>query len=456
VLDRIKPNVSVSRRTVRVVLLLPVLIAGLSIGASYVGTDVSTAAAAVSQSDLPFEERDPIVAPRENVTVMTGQGFGDRPSDAITAFAPDGRLLYYNDTYDEYHDVDPDSEGGMTVTYVAADHTSPEECGATTKCTVSVVERVNLTTGDTERLHRSVAPRRVGDNTHDVDRIGPHRLLVADIAYDRVYVRNATTGLIEWEWEAQADYPLNGGGPYPEDWTHVNDVENLPSGRVMVSLRNQDQVVFIDRKQGLIPNMTLGAEDDYSTLFEQHNPDYVPETRGGPAVLVADSENDRVVEYRRQDGSWERSWQWADANLSWPRDADRLPSGNTLIVDTSGGRVVEINASGGIVWSIRAKGIYDAERLGTGEESAGGESATALGLRSRSENPEDAPVDQRFLERWVPPKVESGLRFVAPHWMTVADVALGLLGAIALLCLLGLELWWRRDAVAFQRPIRLR
>jgi hypothetical protein len=75
-----------------------------------------------------------------------------------------------------------------------------------------------------------------------------------------------------------------------------------------------------------------------SLFYEQHNPDYIPEERGGPAVLVADSENGRVVEYGRTpgngtpvtDGTWERTWQWRDGRLQWPRDADRLPNGGWL------------------------------------------------------------------------------------------------------------------------------
>ncbi|MFC7195040.1 hypothetical protein ACFQL4_10875 [Halosimplex aquaticum] len=152
-----------------------------------------------------------------------------------------------------------------------------------------------------------------------------------------MFVLNTTTKEIEWEWEAQTDFPLSGGGPYPNDWTHVNDIEVLPDGRFMVSLRNQDQVVFLKQGTGLLENQTLGAEDDHDVLYEQHNPDFIPAERGGPAVLVADSENDRVVEYQREGGNWTRTWKWSDGTVDWPRDADRLPNGNTLIVDSNGG-----------------------------------------------------------------------------------------------------------------------
>jgi len=86
---------------------------------------------------------------------------------------------------------------------------------------------------------------------------------------------------------------------------------------------------------------------------------------------VADSENDRVVEYAREDGSWNRTWTLS-GNLTWPRDADRLPNGNTLIVDTLGNRVIEVTPTGRVVWGFYATWApYDAERLGTGDGSNG-------------------------------------------------------------------------------------
>jgi len=451
------------------VLLLGIVVAAcLFIGASYVQADETATEKSRDQAAIPFEEREQVAPARDNVTVMTGQGFGDRPSDAITAFAPEGKVLYYNATYDEYHDVDPATGRDTTVMYVAANHVPGDRCGATTRCTVSIVERVNLTTDETERLYRSVAPRRVGDNTHDVDRIGPDTLLVADIAYDRVFVLNETTGLIEWEWQAQSDYPIDEGGSFPDDWTHLNDVEELPSGEIMVSLRNQDQVVFLNRSNGLREEMTLGSQDDYDTLYEQHNPDYIPESRGGPAVLVADSHNDRIVEYQRQDGKWVQSWEWSDARVNWPRDADRLPNGHTLITDTSGGRVLEINRTGSIVWSIDAKGIYDAERLGTDDESTGGWSAaaldstndgpggtntTSLGLDSRVADYEDVPPSKRVVEGVAPTRIVGAIEFVAPHWVTFADILAAMLAVLAVLVWIAAELWWRRHLLTVRRPI---
>jgi hypothetical protein len=72
----------------------------------------------------------------------------------------------------------------------------------------------------------------------------------------------------------------------------------------------------------------------------------------------------RVVEYARVgEGEWRRTWTLT-GNLNWPRDADRLPNGNTLVVDSMNHRVIEVTPTGEIVWEMYAPwATYDAERV---------------------------------------------------------------------------------------------
>ncbi|MFQ3319609.1 MAG: hypothetical protein ACI80F_001680 [Natronomonas sp.] len=89
---------------------------------------------------------------------------------------------------------------------------------------------------------------------------------------------------------------------------------------------------------------------------------------GTPTVLIADSRNDRVVEYAREDGEWTRAWVLRGGGLDEPRDADRLPNGNTLVVDRRGDRLLEVTPTGEVVWEFYAPWQpYDAERIGTYE-----------------------------------------------------------------------------------------
>lgn len=407
---------------------------------------------ASAQRDVSAENRTQIAPDASGTTVITGQGFEARDREALIAISSDGRLLYYNDSYGDYGDVDPSPEGKNTVTYIASEVLNRSECGAVTKCSHDVLVRTNLSTGESELLYSRKQAIKPGENIHDVDRIDDSLFIVSDIVYNRVYIVNVTTDLIVWQWDAQQDFPLSGGGKYPEDWTHMNDVEVVGDHRYMVSLRNQDQVVFLDRSRGLLSNMTLGAEDAHDVMFEQHNPDYIPEEHGGPAVVIADSQNNRIVEYQRRGGEWERTWTWRDSKLRWPRDADRLPDGHTLITDSNGDRVFEIDRDGEIVWSVEIASPYEAERLETGDESTGGPSATRADLPSRVDSDTEDRV-KGVVENTFSPKVVNALRFIYPGWADLYQVvaAVGVFSVGVLW--LGLELWLTRLSVRFRWPL---
>lgn len=414
---------------------------------------------AAQQQDVPYTEREPVAPPRDNITVVTGQEFGDRTGDALIALAPDGRVLYYEDVHDEYQDVDPSPMRAKTVLFVASDHLSSNECDADVDCVRDIVERVNVSTGERDTVYTFTSPVRVSDKMHDIDYIGDHRLLVADISYDRIFIVNTTSEVIEWQWEMQSEYPFESGGAYPSDWTHMNGVEQFPDDRIMASPRNHDQAIFIHPEAGLQEDWTLGADDEYNVLYEQHQPDYIPESMGGPAVLVADSQNNRVVEYERRNGDWVKTWEWSDRRMQWPRDADRLPNGNTLIEDSNGGRIIEINPRGDIVWEIEVKSTYDVERLGTGDESSGGESASRLGLKSRSEfstegsNVERSdPVRDAFREV-APAKTWNAVRFITPQWVGIRQVLKTTLVVAFVGAWLSIKLYWRRDRLTIRSPL---
>ncbi|PSQ49901.1 arylsulfotransferase (asst) [Halobacteriales archaeon SW_6_65_15] len=369
--------------------------------------------------DASGESPTKSIEPGDEITVVATQGrFIDGESPELVAFDAAGELVYYEDEYDVYYDVDPVPGETYTVEYVGVEHLVGEECPdflssdyysddqyassvdwdtweryvtaekndyepvrGKDACTRDVVERVNLSTGKVTSQYEVVIPDLFSGRTHDVDRVNETHLAVADIFLDRVYVVDARTDEIEWQWQVQDDFQPNAtGGPYTQDWTHVNDVEVLPDDRLMASLRNHDQVVFLDRtdssESALLENWTLGEDNNYSILNEQHNPDYIPEENGGPSVVVGDSHNNRPVEYQRTSNeTWERTWNWTDPRVEWPRDADRLPDGNTLVVDTRGGRVLEISPDGEVVWGVEIGVPYDAERLATGDESTGGPAA---------------------------------------------------------------------------------
>jgi hypothetical protein len=479
------PGTGRLRRALRLLLVSLLVLTLVSAGHSYLAYEPVDSAVATSDDPLadPSSSPEPAV-----VAVIDGVGPGQ-----IVAYDDDGNVVYRNASLWIYHDVDPSPRGEHTVTYVASDAADSDECPGK-KCLRNVIERMNLTTGEVTRLHSWVDTRNGSTQTHDVDRINDSVFLVADISYpDRVYMVNTTTGEEIWEWRVSEAYDPESGGDYPSDWTHLNDVEYLPDGRVMANLRNQDQVVFIDPGEGIQPEWTLGTDDDHGVLYEAHNPDYIPADRGGPAVVVADSENNRLVEYQREDGDWVRTWHWQDTTMQWPRDADRLPSGRTLVADSHGQRILSVERDGTIAWSRSfPTGSYDVELLGTGDESAGGTSAAELDLRSRwpgvsvsdgntsmasasvgsetaestsdgagvdtTRTPNDGPRRESLVPvsavtygvvSLVPPLVLHGLLFTLPVWATAIDAVLVLVTVVVAV------IWLAAEAAAVLAP-RLR
>ncbi|MDY6770234.1 MAG: aryl-sulfate sulfotransferase [Candidatus Nanohaloarchaea archaeon] len=432
-----------SRNVQRAALLAVFLGAGLVVVNAYASGSTDT---------YPYADAagtgEQVVPPRANATAVTTAEPG-----RLVLFGADGTVQYHDTSFDQYNDVDPLGDGRLL--YVAANHSGPGDCPGTTLCTRIAIETVNTTSGRTERLYTTVNAGKTASAWHDVDRINGSLYAVADIAQDRVFVLNVSSGVVEWAWDAQQHFPLRGGGPFPGDWTHMNDVEVLPDGRLMASPRNQDQVVFLDRG-GVQEEWTLGSEDDYSVLYEQHNPDFLP---GGPSVIVADSQNDRVVEYRRVNGTWVQSWEWG--GLAWPRDADRLPGCRTLVTDTNADRVIELGPDGETLWTAdNLANVYDAERLGTGDESAGGRTADACGLPSRAaatgqdDTGSILRTSKAAITGLLPAKLVNAVKYVLPYWMDY-PAALALATAVAaLLALVVVELRRRVD-VRLRWPVEV-
>jgi hypothetical protein len=299
--------------------------------------------------------------PTENVTFVTAQGKHSSYSwdqSRLVAFDTEGDPVWIHDTYSRYYDVDPLGNGRILFVAGARD---VEKSAFTDEF---LVVTMNWRTG--EVYNRFPVPA----DTHDVDYLGDGEYVIADKAQDRVYVYNRTKETIVWNYSFPANYPppTQIGGP-PSDYTHLNDVDAIANGSMfLVSPRNFDRVMAINRSTQTV-EWTLGEEDNYAILNEQHNP--VLLSRDPLTVLVADSNNNRVVEYRRTDDGWTQDWVY-ERNLDWPRDADRLPNGNTLIVDTGNQRVIEVTPNGSIVWEVHiAFAPYDVERPAFGDEPTG-------------------------------------------------------------------------------------
>jgi hypothetical protein len=449
------------------VFALVMVLSGGAVAVSFVTAETNLARdpAAGGSGTVQLEDRlnssnvDDSAVASENLTVVSTQGFYVSDEQAeLVAFSEGGEVVYYEDRYRVYFDVDPVPEKKYTVEFLASKHYEGEDCAnvSTERCTYNVFERVNLSTGETREIYGELTPRIYSARWHDLDRVNDTHVVIADIIEDSVRVMNRTSGETAWEWNASEHYSEDAGGKRG-DWTHVNDVEVLPDGRFMASMRNMDEVLFIDPGSGVDENWTLGEDDNHDILYEQHNPDYIPESEGGPAVIVADSENARVVEFQRKNGSWERTWGWRDSQLQWPRDADRLPNDNTLIVDSHGDRVLEVEPNGNVVWNVSIGMAYDVERLGTGDESTGGRSMTAIGMATDDiRRPSEGVVASFWisLKDLTPPLVVNGLLYSAPSWFRFQDLVYTLVFVLFGLTWTGTEIYWSTySPVGFVRSL---
>jgi len=448
-------QVTLSRNAVRIGMILIAVALLISPGAAFL-----THTAESLQSEEAKRVEGVSGPDRDGYTVVTTQQFRATYPDAeLVVLAPNGSTAYVNSEYDSYFDVDPVPGESRTIEYGASEDLSDEDCNGGSVCTREVFVRENFSTGESEVIWSRVTPRKHNTRVHDIDRVNETHIAVADIYQDAVFLYDTKRELQVWRWEAQRDFPIDGGGPFPEDWTHVNDVEVLEDGRVMASLRNQDSVVFIAPNGTLLSEMTLGKDDDHDVLYEQHNPDYL--RRDPPTVLVANSENNRVDEFERVGGEWERTWTWRDGALQWPRDADRLPNDHTLVTDSLGDRVIEVDESGEVVYSVDIAVPYEAERLSTGAESTGGRPASDVGIPSQggSTAPSDEGDTQGGLvagakdavRSVVPSKLLNGILFILPPWMMWWHLPLLLLAVVDLLVWGVLEFRW--SDYELRRPV---
>jgi hypothetical protein len=388
--------------------------------------------------------------PARGLTVVTTHGFSiTKGTIELIVFDANGAVVYHDDRYESYFDVDPVPGTTHTIEYVAATKQSGDACDdvEVRSCTRNVIERVNLSTGAIETVFARKTPGIHNTRWHDADRLNETHRVLANIYRDTVEVVDVRNDTVTWRWHASVIYNRSQGGG-ESDWTHINDVEVLCDGRIMASMRNMDEVVFLRPDSGVIRNATLGTDEDHDILYEQHNPDYIPQDRGGPAVIVADSENSRILEYHREDGEWRTVWWWRDARLQWPRDADRLPNGNTLVVDSYGGRVIEIAPNGSIVWKVHVGMGYDAERLGTGDESTGGEAygtdRRQTGVRGTTKAGGAKGVADLIVLRLkglLPSVVVNGLLYLSPSWVRFTDLLVA--GVLLMTVMVRIGFAWR-------------
>jgi len=321
-------------------------VVALAVALLVVGAALGPAAAGQQNASRPLDG-DPVVVGVQGVGSYSAGGYAGRVAD--------GDLAWRESSADTYFDVTPRPDGTVLVAVTRDDAT---DCGPyDAPCARTGYQVVDP---DGPRVVSEwTFPVRTHTNSevHDVEPLPGGGVLVADMDRERVVV--VENGSVTWSWNASARYDPP-ADPTRTDWLHINDADRIAEGRYLVSVRNANQLLVLQRGEGVVEviNRDPGPDDgrirgDPDVLDHQHNPQWL----GDGAVLVADSENHRVVELHRTDeGTWEPAWTLTAAGgtaLDWPRDADRLPDGTTLVTDTRNARVVLVDETGRLLASHR-------------------------------------------------------------------------------------------------------
>lgn len=319
-----------------------------------------------------------------DATLAVGlQGAGD--GGAIEVYR-DGDLTYRRSDAMSYHDVTWLADDRLLAAFVVRSddcETVPAPCGETG------FRILNLTSDEIAREWTFEVRSPGNSEVHDVEPLGDGRVALVDMDRERVLIVNAS-GTVTWQWELSTVYDTP-ADPTRTDWLHANDIDHLGDGRFLVSVRNTNQLLVVERGVGVVE--TVNRDHDRATLLGQHNPQWL----GAETVLVADSENGRAVELHREDGAWVPRWRVGGAAgevFRWPRDADRQPDGTTLITDSRNHRVVLVDADGNLVWE-QPTGTLPYEADLRGGEAVG---APAIGSGgATAEVPEVPGADQALV-----------------------------------------------------------
>ncbi|WP_115864616.1 hypothetical protein [Halorussus litoreus] len=313
---------------------------------------------------------------------------GPGPNGNVTALDADGEVRWSIGDIISYQNVQKLDNGSVLATFAAGGY---EDCGPyEPPCKRTGVRIIDPgsnspparseSSPDSATAHSDPDPEvvwqwsypvrtRKDSEVHDAEMLPSGNVLVADMEWESIFVLDPKTGDREWTWNASEFYDPP-ADPTRVDWLHLNDADSLGDDRFLVSIRNENQLLVVERGEGVVE--VVNEDGDEDVLNQQHNPHWL----GDGAVLVADSENHRVVELHRNDstGEWEPVWSVAtvgDIRLDWPRDADRLPNGHTLITDSRNNRVAEVDENGTTVASYAVPSLpYEADRLPHGESAA--------------------------------------------------------------------------------------
>ena len=178
-------------------------------------------------------------------------------------------------------------------------------------------------------------------------------------------------GKIVWEWRVSDaldldKYPLRAGHSRHE-YAHANTCHVQTDGNVLVSFRELDLLILVNRQTGRIDwemaDRSWGGQHDCQRL------------PNGNILLFANGSEQPTPEFSRvleiDPGSGDIVWKYQGTPYSSFYSArisgvQRMANGNTLIIEGHQGRLFEVTPSCDIVWEYISPFYNDAARARTG------------------------------------------------------------------------------------------
>jgi len=189
--------------------------------------------------------------------------------------------------------------------------------------------------------------------SHDVDRLDNGNTL-----YTQGWVSKGEKHVIEidsngnevWSWDGLKHYNKKPFSKHNfQGWIHVNAVTRTDDGNTFISLRNFNRLVKVNKRGEVIREQVFGGKGGklLKKKLGPHDPEILPNGN----MLVPLTAVNKVIEIQPNVG---KVWGYNDPIGKKPsvsiRDANRLPNGNTLIINYN--KIIELNQEGGTVWEL--------------------------------------------------------------------------------------------------------
>lgn len=168
----------------------------------------------------------------------------------------------------------------------------------------------------------------------------------------------APNGEVVWEWKdyEHLDPDSNRINPldWRNEWTHLNCIEERDD-KILITARQTSNIYIIDKATG-----TVEWQWGYGEVSHQHNATFLENGNilcldNGLGRFNTELSYSRIIEVNPRTNKIE--WEYkanppSEFYTGVMGSCQRLPNGNTLIAETTHGRVFEVTNDGEIVWEM--------------------------------------------------------------------------------------------------------